>query len=323
MKTAKLSMYMLVAIIIIVVALIIMLGFLNFFKDLGSEQVEKDACKASVYENYIMRLKGFNIVNSMKQTPIKCPANEVHIEEEVNEKNDETIKRIIGKEWVGCYEKFWKGELNLFDENQVYCVVCSTIDFNDKGKKVESLGTFLAEEIIPGKKVSYLSYIRGYEEKDAAITFENVTPEDIEAALDAMEWSTDKRYQVMMVYAKGKPMMKILGEAIKNSATGGAVAVGGAIMLAGGKLIASGAIAEATVIGIPVGLGAQAVGTVFVKVGAVTSLVGSLWAAAEAYIKTDPNAHSTLFVLREYTKPELDTFKCQYLPAVQSELKKS
>ena len=92
-----------------------------------------DMCKQSVNQAALMRL------GNIELSPfLKCQTEQITIKE----KDEEAAKKKIADAMYNCYYQFGRGEKELFSGSGTFCFVCSTIDFEDAGKKITQLTEF-------------------------------------------------------------------------------------------------------------------------------------------------------------------------------------
>jgi len=281
----------------IILFTIVMVGFLNFysgFKDQQERSYDKQDCKASVFANH---LECINSDEQQSDFPILCPTRDVTIEEDVNEKNDRKIKRKIAEELYECADNFYQGKLLMFgEENNIYCVVCSVMSFEDKTGTILGMGKYLmTEKTVKRKKLTYMDFLAGYETGRSTNMLESFNPSQKET-VEGIPMLTGFDYATIFIYAKGEG---IIEEFIESQP---------AATAAGGMVLGGGALA------------------ILVLGGPVTWVIGGIGAVAlgagviyDNIIKIDdPPDYIGLTLLTRYTSTRLQQLGCTKTPAVQA-----
>lgn len=123
--------------VIIMILMLVLLAALlypeyNLFTRIATK-TPYDVCRQSVEQASFMRL------GNIELSPfLKCQTEQITIKE----KDEETAKKKIADALYNCYYQFGRGEKELFSGTGTFCFVCSTIDFEDEGKKIGSLPEF-------------------------------------------------------------------------------------------------------------------------------------------------------------------------------------
>jgi hypothetical protein len=279
-----------VVLIIALAVLIVMLMFASRISNLLSSQTDKNACKASIYKHAIGRIKILDIA-----TDLNCPTSDVTI-------SGENAKKQLATEMYDCWDKFGQGKLTLFDRDDIYCVICSRIDFDDKAK-LENFAQYLNEQQIPGKEITYLEYLQGFETPRAREVVGQINQQLVNVnTIDAQ-----KRYATIFVYARGEDKVRQIIDLTLN--TGRATTF--PYMIAGGiMMVAGGALATTGLGMIP--------GSILIYTGKGVWTAAGAAALFEGYFRTDSKPDHIAFVaLREYSQEELDSLGCKYLPSKQ------
>ena len=125
------AMYFVIAIVIILVLLVAMLNFQQKFRKSLETKETRDACKLSVLAASKLRFADFQIIDNIQC----CQENKVV-------DNPDKIPSMLANSLYDCYKMFLKGEADLFAGPGRLCFVCSTIDFEDAGKKITQLTEF-------------------------------------------------------------------------------------------------------------------------------------------------------------------------------------
>jgi len=289
MKKAQVS---LLAVLIIVLLIGIPITyFIATTKERMGDTARKESCIISVKTNAEAR-QGKTIF----EENVKCPAKLLTI----TEKEDNKIKRTLADEMAECWEIFGGGKSELFDEEGVYCAVCSVVDFKDKNKKIGGFSEYLLKTNMrsPRNKLVYADYLSVYKTPNAEKYAEDILSKGgADTTID-----TSNTYSTLFIYAKGKDAISDLKDALGG--TGKAVAITG---LAGGA--AGGAIAVFL-------LGSNPVG--WVTAGFI--VVGAGAFSLYTYFSGEPPEWMALTTLTEYSEQELDRYKCKILPVEQGNI---
>jgi hypothetical protein len=166
----------------------------------ADESAGKSECKSSVQANALARSKWLGI--SWDQA-ITCPTQE----KKVPGKNEKKAFRMMADEMYKCWDNFGRGKLELFPTESGtetdYCVLCTVMEFDTKGKELHGFWNFLIEEDAPLAGHSY------YQE------FTGIAPTDVVENADGTKTTldnfrndeknminTDHSYAVMYTYSK-------------------------------------------------------------------------------------------------------------------------
>jgi hypothetical protein len=142
-RKAQLNVWMTAAVFLVVGLLILFIGF-KLVK--SSKSISNDEkCRLSLVANDVARVVAKRIF------PIECPRGYREITlsdvESYGRIDDDRVKSIIAEEMQSCWSKTGGGSLQPFNENwlerfagdnpvvEVFCIVCSEIDFDDAFKE--------------------------------------------------------------------------------------------------------------------------------------------------------------------------------------------
>jgi len=136
---------------------------------LGDQQCI-ESVRAAAAASVIGRVK---LSTSDFQGRILCPPKDTKIKEDLDtEKGKEKAFEQIGLDMVRCWKNYGKGKLPLFDQEGVFCGICSWIEFTDKNKEFSGLVSYLATTPMPLKtlryegikgRISFADYLANYE----------------------------------------------------------------------------------------------------------------------------------------------------------------
>jgi hypothetical protein len=289
MELKTVSHYIIMVVVIALLAMVILR-----WKEIAHLESQKNICKASVYEHAASHIKGVDLSSS-----INCPTQN----HTVPDGTPHEQKLYLAKRMAGCWEQFGEGKLRLFDHDDMYCVLCSWVEFSGD-EVLHDFSEFLYTERMPGTEITFMDYLNGYETERAAQVIGDVTKDTVKDK----PILPDKMYTIVFVYAKGDDNVRIASDMAVNvlQSAGTPLAVVGGVLL-----IAGGALTSFTGIAAPIG-GA------IIFVGQKVFMVGGVSAALESYFRTDlAPEHLAYVAFREYNQEELDQLGCRYLPARQ------
>jgi hypothetical protein len=250
-----------IGIIIFIIVAAIIIGLIIYENNSNKNIIDKETCHKSVLKrsNYFMRSGDFKPVDLF---PLKCQAEEINIKTT----NEEEIKKTIANAMYDCWWMLGEGKIDFFSEesfydmtetpwgvNRVNCLICSTINFEDRVKKENiqvDLATFLQERKIPLKNLTYIDY---FADGDADYFDESSNRMNGEQALKV---STNQDMMILYSSLKGPNVGRTMGQFVGGSVLASVVmfAAAGAGMgaIAGGVEAIPGALIMG-VIGLVVG----------------------------------------------------------------------
>jgi hypothetical protein len=279
-------------------SLVVLVVVFNILFEGINKDTEKKLCSSSVYANHLMHVKGVSISSD----DINCPT-EYYTE---NSKKPEEIKRNIAQKMVDCWDVYGKGEYKLFSEDQVYCSICTVIDFKHKDINVGNLEEFMANAYPDKKKVTFMDYLLGYETLEAKkyINDKNIF-DKTDSKLDN-QINTNQKYSIVYVHAKGRTGFSELKDFFGGPKTS-SVIFG----------IGAGGIGTGAVTVLPIILfGSNPVGWV---AGATIGLVVGGYVGFKTFFTGEDDHHLAFILLKEHSLTEFDDLKCHYYPAVQKQ----
>jgi hypothetical protein len=178
-----------------------------------------------------------------------CPVNTIKYRDK---KNHDSIVEDVANEMISCYNKYGRGEVNLFEQNpgrDLYCIMCTYISFGDIPGPVDGLFEFMDETDIRGLGITYSEFLAG-SSQSSPMHGASITPSGEEFMMD-----TEKEYAIYYVYSKTKHYWDDrLGNHIKAGSYGLGAGVAGGVLLAvvtgGGAVII---VPVMTIVGISAG----------------------------------------------------------------------
>jgi hypothetical protein len=293
----------LISAIAILSALLILLVFVVKVRFATSNMIEDSKCSGSII-NHVNLLKA---TGEASMTDITCPTQYYTI----GSVSDDAKKRALADAMKTCWGTWGQGKLQLFDRDNVYCHVCSVVDFKSKGDKIEGLPEYLATaKIRQGKEIGqvYGKYLSFYSTEASDGTMKSA--QELQQYRPSTQIDTSKPYAVMFVYVKGNNTMKEFLtkiDGLNMGATGGGIIAGG--VLGGGAAVGTiwilshfaggaGFIADATILATGVVAG-----------GSLGGIFG--------YEKANNLDWMSLTVLRQYDAKELTDLGCKVAPVLQ------
>ncbi len=237
-----------VIMIIFMIVLSTMLFFFSHFRQNMENTTPKQICKSSVRLH-----SGAHIADLYLKKGFKCPTQYVAIESTAKEE----IMAELADKMYDCWDMFWQGDLNLFEQRSGrtinYCVICHHIVFKNQMKiSTQEFRSFLASTDVPGQEITYENYLSS---STSDPDFDNAEIGDYDN-LDAYEIDTSIPYVTMFSYNKKGYWHKLSTTPIGfmgGAALGFVLAPftgGGSLVVAG---VVLGAATTGTIIGYTVG----------------------------------------------------------------------
>lgn len=155
-----LERWMLIMIILAILGFAIILWFLFITKPYSV--VDKEACRTSI------RLRSIAVLGEPLKAaaPLQCKTEPIKIDNK-NYKTEEQINKRIADAMAECWSMVGEGKLNFMPRDwagQKYCLICSTINFDDKISKdfpvVTGILRYMSDTKFQGEK-TYYNYIFG------------------------------------------------------------------------------------------------------------------------------------------------------------------
>ena len=171
---------------------------------------------------------------------INCPTRDVLIKEDFS---DEKTARTIAQEMRWCWDSWGKGEYQLFEEDGVFCHICSMVRFEDTNKEFSSLMPYLAEHTVGSSDLSYIEYFSPTHFGEVFSGEDFLASIEQQSSIPVISSSQD---QAIIFYTiKGKDSLTAFSERLEATVigAGATIVVGsiGAIVCTGTVLCAVGA----------------------------------------------------------------------------------
>ena len=249
--------------------------------------ISKAICEADIRAHEAAHVSGFDFSSN-----IRCPTENIVIKTDDQNK----IKATIASVMYNCSKRYNRGKSELFGEEQTYCDICATIDFETK-TPIAGFSEYLLTEKTP-EGISYMDYLIGHETEEAAVVLK--TRPDISASDVPLDPS--KTYSVVFVYAKGESEIDSLREFLeKDMKRAGGMVAGGVLFIVGATVTTVALIAA---------------GPITVAAGIVVAVGGAIMTIYNYFAAKEPE-WASVTIFREYETKSLNEL-CDYLPIVQN-----
>lgn len=259
----------------------------NVSEDLSNYHICRDGNIASVKS----RVKLFDWVVA-EQGVKHCRTERVNVP---TGKEFETIS----KKMVQCWDMYLNGKEEIFQTQDAnYCAFCSVLEFDDKGKSLNGLTGYLADNYVPATGEKYLQYLTEIE-----VTNNNKKEFYNFDLQNKLPFDTSKNLAVMFVMYK---------DAYPTSITNGQIISQPSVLTAwGGTAVAATATFIVNGISYVAGLGLC---STLVGCGAGIILVGTAGGLTGYLIGSDRSADwRAKLLVTEYDKQKLEQLKCTQL----------
>lgn len=278
----------------ILITLVVVVIVLSLYQTISTRyvQVQQAAeCKQSVAAYASLA----ELTKDEITVPITCPLREIT----VDSSNAYDIQKAVAEEMKTCWDMWGEGKYRLFEEEGIYCHICSIVDFKNEELSIVGFPQFLNNEPIPKSTQTYAQYIGGFSVGDVTDLLSDQDRVAMKQSLSQDVMAMDKEYAVVFIYARGDKFIADLLQGIRaeTAFAGGLVALGGATAVGVGIFYASN----------PVG---------WIAAGVTAVGVGGYSAYAALFNKPD-SAWMSMIVLRENTPEILSQLECTHLPAKQ------
>lgn len=282
-----------------------------------AEQVSQ--CKSSI-----------QLASASKQTQLISKTPNLDCKTDyINISSGQDYERETAEALYKCSDQWWQGkDLLLFEDEGIYCQICSIINYTDD-IKITDFDLYLANEKltkgINKGKLTYQQYLTGYESSYADWEVDQYY-EVRSQGQTSVNLDGNNDYAVIFLYAKGDDSVKKYISSIAAVAGSTAVATGtytaytGVAYAAGYFATVEGGVI-ATVLSAPVATSAALGVSTTVATGGLVLIVAGIGAVALAVSNnylTDQAAYMSQVVLREYSTDALQSLGCTHLPVTLS-----
>lgn len=292
--------YGFVFVVIFLVILFVAFTFWASLKDIYNKVAEKQICKTSVLTHSRLKLKYADFSGK-----INCPTTKLKIDD----KDENAVKEQIASSMFDCWDKYGRGKLELFSDDNVYCTICTRITLN-KEIKVKGITDYLGNAHPKNEKLNYLQLLTTEKPGDSEYSkyLASLGNRKIEDVLDA---SVNNEYAVVLTYIKGKEKIANYWEKAKYTAPAvGTVALGFAVVKLG---FGAGSVLSfflTPFVGVPVG-------TFISLTGGAMIVGGAYWAGFAAYLSRTPFEHVAFLSFIPYDAESLQSLNCNEIPVKQ------
>ncbi len=275
-------------ILVALLAAVILILWLSFGTDFGSKleaSMINNKCKADVYAHALAK-----IGRARFSQEFDCPTEEIF----VTTKEPLIIKRTVAKAMHNCWETFGYGELDLFEDDGVFCHLCSTIEFEHE-QEVQGMLKYLYN----AKGRAGKTYA---ESMSPVLSRAGVTLDSLGKPLaegDVLD--TSQTYTVAFVYARGFGLDKLLAHYTTKGLSYG---VGGTMIVIGLKMTGAGAASALTGVGTLPGL-------VGIAGGVITTIGGAAVIAWEEVFGGQEHDRAAYLQLIPFESEALEGLQCK------------
>jgi len=297
MKSKGIAFNNLLLILLAMVTLILFSLFLyNKYAD-TRDMLAVQNCRNSIAAHSVVAKGTFSQIF----TDVKCPTRDITL----GKSQLKDSKRIIAEDMHRCWYEWGQGKEQLFQGDGMFCHICATYSFDEKGQKIDGFIQYLASTSMyvkyPGDTpgIKYLDYMNPYHTENAEQMVQKsnqvITPYDY--------INTSAQYTTIIVYASGKEQIQKFLEGGTRVTVG---TIGGLALIAGsaGSAYIVGSLLLLSNPGGWVVLGTVALLTIgYEAVGLATNVKNPEWVS--------------FMVFRPYNVDELSNLGCQKLEANQ------
>lgn len=216
--TTSVIMYVVLALFVLFVIII----FIGTVKEGQEKLLTKETCKRSVetISATKLRVKGFQLFDKFgSPQTLNCATQ--YLTAGAGQE-----KKVLANAMFDCWDEFGQGKKEIFDTAKGnYCVVCSRVEFTNKGEVTE-FTKYLIETKIPGTEKTYFNYLNNVEMKNA-----NLIAEYENSNLKGKDnIDTTKPIAVVFVMAKTPTNSWWQGSVI-GALVGGTIVIGSIVLL--------------------------------------------------------------------------------------------
>tara|TARA_Y100000310_G_C20701313_1_gene830193 strand:+ start:1343 stop:2269 length:927 start_codon:yes stop_codon:yes gene_type:complete len=291
-KSESIGLQFIVVLVVVIAFAMIYFFWLKDFRITGENLSDYTICKNSNLENAKGKLKADNLAYQERRGN-KCKTEYGVVVPEGQELN------VIARNLAGCWDQYLEGQEELFKrgegflrpEDNMFCAICSVLEFEDNDNEITDLTSYLMETPVPFKKeLKYYEYLN-------RVVVRKESVEEVKNAEVAGQFGiVDTSVPQAVIFLEGKDVNpgSLTGLAsIETAAVG--VAVGATVS---GALIVTGA-------GLCAGVVTCTIGAAFIIAGFATAgyMTGSTY---------NPDLDSRV-LLWPYENNALDRLQCSVL----------
>ncbi len=193
MKKADMSMATLAAVVLLVVVLLVSVAIIIYVNSKYQNTKMIADCTSSV--RAVAELK--QLSEGKLHQDITCPLRNIT----VDKNNVYDVEREIADEMVTCWQMWGEGKLDLFEDDGVYCHVCSQINFEKNSMTVPAFQDFLDANHPAGNTATYAALLKPVVTR----TDETDVPAPVLAVqIEPSVLTTADAYDIVFIYVRGK-----------------------------------------------------------------------------------------------------------------------
>ncbi len=326
LKNNKGQMKTITRAIILIASLILIITLVTKIYNSTNEQVDDSLCSNSIESHSFITKLSKGEFTSVIECPTKYKS--------IKSKDPEAIKLQLANEVVDCWNTWKRGEKEFFEDEGIFCHVCSVTNFKDKDVDLEELKNFddyFANTNMPGKDKTFLQEIFPYESEDAWANKLNLPSSATAYSIqeESLDLNPYKDYAAIFYYMRGEDNLKKYWNMAKIGGIGAGTGValmsyGVVTTVHGVKIVAVAAVGTVA----SAGLGSIATvpaaiyGKIVAAGGAIMTVIGGaivVGSVATAWLTAD-NAVDWMSSVefREYNETVLKELGCMITPVAQS-----
>jgi len=188
--------WLLIMILFIVIAAILFLLFKGIYQG-GEQYPGEQQCRSSI----LLHSKTIALTAGDFSSDIACsPVNIT-----VDAADTEQAKGQLAEAMKFCWDRWQRGQLELFQADGIYCNPCAFITFKQHSRLIQGFDQYLVDTPVPSSSIRYAEYFANVQTKGAS---PNTVPR---AGLNGTPTtiSTDTDMVVFFLYAKGASVQRI------------------------------------------------------------------------------------------------------------------
>jgi len=219
MKSKKgVAIQTVIIISVIVITFFVLLGFLYPAKMAITDALLKQNCRNSIFAHRIGNIQGADFIKD-----INCPT-----EYETIDGTEAEIKEDLATEMWDCWDKFGRGEAELFQATtEKFCAVCTIVEFGPSARnrelEIDDFSTYIKEKKV-FRQNSLIEKVGGFAHAEYMFNPEDLTEfENLKFTID-----TKNDYAIMFTYAKESFWSRTKRAIVWGSVGAGVGAVAGA-----------------------------------------------------------------------------------------------
>lgn len=201
-KAFQLHQNLIAGLVIGAIVITLLAVFAMRYKQSMEESNQRVTCSQSV-RNYAINPP---LVGRMSDS-ITCPTTYVTLKQDPsNKKEDEEIKKHFAETLLEAFRTFGNGELRLFEEAGVFCVIYEVAEFQEKDAKIYEFGNFLNKKpkglLFPKGDGSYVAQLV------PVVNGATIPAEAFGNVYKSFVIDTNKKYATYFVYGSQKSVFE-------------------------------------------------------------------------------------------------------------------